>query len=80
MNSPAVKGDNRIQVFPPDGFYLEMVADVLEIVTGNENRGYAKVIFASKPYLFRFSKSKNSYNPGLIYTLQVIYFKVTIFA
>ncbi|XP_053388995.1 complement C5-like [Mercenaria mercenaria] len=67
-NSPLL----RDRDFPPDGSRLEIVATVFESATGKEEAtSHGETIFAINPYIFKFTRSKLNFRPGMDYNLKV---------
>lgn len=56
----------------PDGYRLLVVATVFETATGKEESAiHEDTIFASKPYKFKFTKSKKYFRVGMEYFVEV---------
>ncbi|XP_060557864.1 venom factor-like [Ruditapes philippinarum] len=56
----------------PDGCRLEVIGRVYESVTGKEEAAENEgTIFATKPYIFKFTRSRTHFQPGMEYFLKV---------
>ncbi|XP_053373562.1 venom factor-like [Mercenaria mercenaria] len=56
----------------PDGSRLLVVATVFESATGKEESSFHDdTVFATKPYIFKFTRSKRHFRPGMEYFVKV---------
>jgi hypothetical protein len=57
----------------PDGGRLVAIATVFESATGKEENMYNdETVFAREPFIFKFTRSKRFFRPGMGYYLKVL--------